>query len=210
MRAAAIALSLVVATSGAFAQKGFQVGAKVIPTWSWFLNEDDEGLATSSMCYGFDLNYHWNDGLGVGIDVVLGTEEQVIDHNGSDLVTARHLIKLPLLLHFNSPAEDVVPFLGYVGIEYTKVRSVFFETAFPTWYGASELYERTNFGVVLGFGPGWNIIDKLQFAVILRAEYLINDPEDKDSDVGALFWGDRSRTTLGTLGFDLGLKYILR
>lgn len=216
---------MILLSTGVSAQEGFQFGARVIPTWSWFMNEDDEGQATSGTCYGVGANYHWADGIGAGVDLLWGTETQVFDPGGTgdEWTLERSVFKLPVLLHFNSQAEDVVPFLGYVGLERVVVREVSVRgpggidpegidllddngTLVP--FRSEELYRSSDLGAVLGFGPGWNINEKMQFTAIVRAEYLFNDPEDKDSATGALIWGDRPRTTLVTLGIDLGLKVI--
>ena len=215
--------TLVLCTSlvSATAQPGFQFGPKFIPTAAWFLNADDEGQATSRSAFGFGANYHFKDGTGVGIDLIWSKETQQLDRNGVLWEHELSFLKLPLLLHFNSGSDDVVPFLGYVGVEYVQLQSAHIEVngqdadelAFIDVNGVQistmqpeDLFRTTNVGAVLGFGPGWNINENLQFTAIVRADYLFHDPEEKDV---AFYWGDRPKTTLLTLGLDLGLKLII-
>lgn len=216
-------LTLLLGASLAYAaaQPGFQFGAKFIPTAAWFLNEDDAGTANSRSAYGLGINYHFNDGTGVGLDLIWSTEEQVIQRNGTEWVGELSFFKLPLLLHFNSGSDDVVPFLGYVGIEYVQLREAHVtvngvdmdgialvdENGDPAGIFASEeAYRSTNLGAVLGLGPGWNINEKLQLTAIVRTDYLFHDPEEKDA---SLYWNDRPKTSLFTLGLDIGLKVII-
>jgi hypothetical protein len=208
----------------ASAQKGFQIGLKAIPTWNWFLNDDDEATAVSGFSYGLGANYHWRDGIGVGIDLIWGTATQELKRSGTEWSNELSLFKVPLLLHFNSPSDDKVPFLGYIGFEYVKVRSVTASAdganipdgitvtdinGVPMYtFHVDELYRATNFGAVLGLGPGANIKGgKIQVTAIVRAEYLFNDAENKEDGTGKIIWGDRNKTSLCSVGFDLGVKF---
>jgi hypothetical protein len=205
------------------AQKGLQIGAKAIPSWSWFLNEDDEANPTGGPSFGVGFNYHWRDGIGVGLDFLWGRSTQELKLSGTEWSNELSLFKVPLLLYFNSPSDDKIPFLGYIGFEYVKVRSVSAESnghdidgvTFTDVNGqpiatlhSDELYAATNFGAVLGLGPGANIKGgKIQVTAIVRAEYLFNDAENKDDGTGKLIWGDRKKTSLCSVGIDLGIKY---
>src|SRR5204863_766857 len=124
MRSISVLLLMVVVGVDASAQQGLQVTGKVVPTWAWFMNADDEGQMTSGTCFGFGANYHWRDGMGAGIDLIWGTETQVFDPGDGAWTMERSVLKLPVLCHFNSPSADVVPFVGYVGFERVSVRDV--------------------------------------------------------------------------------------
>ncbi len=189
------------------AQQGFQIGAKFIPTAAWFLNEDDAGTSDSHSAFGAGIDYHFNDGTGVGLDFIWSKETQTFDHDGVANEIELSFFKLPILLHFGSGSGDKIPFLGYVGVEYVKLTQARFVEKTISSYSAGELYRETNFGTVVGLGPGWNINEKLQFSAIIRADYLFNDPENKDA---SFYWGsERPKTTLFTLGLDVGLKLII-
>ncbi|MEO8066480.1 MAG: outer membrane beta-barrel protein [Flavobacteriales bacterium] len=226
MRSKGLFLVLAMVATNAAAQKGVQVGVKIIPSWAWFMNDSDEGNATSGRGFGCGANYHWGDGLGVGIDLIWGTETQVFDPGNGEWTFERSVFKLPLLLHFNSPSDEVVPFVGYVGIERVGVRDV--AVTGPggidpegvdlvdangnasVKFRSSEVYHSSDFGAVLGVGPGWNINKHFQLSAIIRAEYMFHDPENKDDGTGKVLWQQRGRTRLVTLGFDFGLQYIIR
>ena len=219
-------LVLALVAAKAAAQKGVQVGVKLVPTWAWFMNDSDEGLATKGTGFGGGANYHWGDGLGVGIDLIWGKETQIANFPTGKWTFERYVFKLPLLLHFNSPSDETVPFIGYVGFERVAVRDVV--VAMPgglnpegyalvdpsgnspsVTFRSDEVYRSSDWGAVLGVGPGWNINKHFQLAAIVRAEYLFHDPENKDDGTGKLLWKDRGRTALVTLGFDFGLRYII-
>ena len=215
------ALTLTIAN----AQQGFQFGVKSVLTSAWFLNEDDEGNAESDWGFGFGANYHFTDGGGVGLDFIWGKETQAIKLSGTELVHELSFFKVPLLFHFNSPSGDKVPFLGYVGFEYVKLNGAvlafggedYDDLTFTDPSGnvifsipSEDLFRSTNFGVVLGLGPGWNITKSIQIHAIVRADYLFNDPEEKDGAFQKLYWGDsRPKTSLMTLGADFGLKILI-
>ena len=204
------------------AQQGFQFGVKYIPTAAWFLNEDDAGTSDSRSAFGFGVNYHFNDGTGAGLDFIWSTENQSIEKDGAVWDHELSFFKLPVLLLFGSGSGDVVPFLGYVGIEYVKLREAHTTVNGVDAEGlkltdvdgnvlgtirSEDLFRSTNLGAVIGFGPGWNINPKLQLTAIARVDYLFHDPENKDA---AFYWGgERPKTTLFTLGLDLGLKLII-
>ncbi len=202
------------------AQEGFQFGAKALPTWAWFLNEDDEGGAEMNWAFGIGASYHLNDAFGLGLDLIWSTETQVIDLGGSaEWENDLAYLKIPLLIHFNSDAAETVPFLGYFGLQYVILRDArcsvngmdIEEMTFTDANGnivatdvrSEDLFRPGDFGVVVGLGPGWNINERFQLTAILRGDYQFNDPEDKDA---ILFSGDRPRTSLVTWGIDLGLK----
>jgi hypothetical protein len=152
-----LASALVIPAS---AQKGFQFGLKTLPGWAWFLNEDDEGKAGSIWAYGLGANYHFQEGMGVGVDVIWSEEEQEITLNGTEIRNQYSFMKVPILLHFNSDPSETVPFLGYFGVEFTSLKSVDSEADGHTIDDAEELFRDSNVGVVIGLGPGWNINER--------------------------------------------------
>jgi len=189
------------------AQQGFHIGPKFIPTAAWFLNEDDAGASDSQAAFGAGIDYHFNDGTGVGLDFIWSKETQTSHRDGVAKEIELSFFKLPLLLHFGSGSGDKIPFLGYVGVEYVKLCQARFVERTISFYSAGELYRETNFGAVVGLGPGWNINEKLQFSAIVRAGHLFNDPENKDA---SFFWGsERPKSSLFTLGLDLGLRLLI-
>ena len=209
-------------TLTAAAQKGLQLGPKVIPSWAWFLNDNDEAAAGSGLAYGFGVNYHFKESTGAGIDLIWSKDRQVIMRDGEKWEHELTFLKVPVLLHFSSGSTDKVPFLGYFGLEYVSLRKAHLllngrnvdQQAFFDQNGVpiatlepEDLFRANNIGIVLGLGPGWNISERFQFTAIVRAEYLVHDPENKDR---AFYWGtDRLDTHLITLGIDLGIRVII-
>lgn len=222
MRGRTLLTMVIACTPLLHAQQGIQLGPKYIPTATWFLNDDDAATSSSRSAFGFGANYHFKDGTGAGLEVIWSTGTQIIRRDNATWEHELSYVKVPLLLHFNSGSEDVVPFLGYFGLEYVKLREAHLfldgrnmdEAAFVDANGVriadkepKDLFRSSDLGVVLGFGPGWNINERLQFTAIARADHLFHDPENKDA---SFYWGsERPKTSLFTLGLYLGLKLII-
>lgn len=200
------------------AQQGIHLNAKAIPQWSLFLNEDDDAEPQFGWALGVGANYHFTPTFGLGADLIWSNEKQKIAFGDSEAENTFNFIKVPLLVHFNSdPSGSSVPFLGYVGVQFTMMQGVTMtvdgeevdvvsDPSTGEEVDAETLFEDNNMGVVLGLGPGFMVGDHLMITTIVRWDYHFNNSENPDA---GLFGDNRGETHHTSVGLDLGVRLII-
>lgn len=225
-----LVLSLLVAFSVCTvkAQKGLHLGIKAIPQSTWMFNNSDSDNpqflynSTFRSAFGLDVDYHFTDGVGAGINLIYSLQGQKFENRNGTVEAFRKMtyLKLPLLLNFNTSSESVVMFMGSVGPQFSFPLKGTLETNIPF---ANDVditdYYKVDIGVVFGFGLGFNITEYLQASLGLRFDggFTSEDTDATSTLAGAAdgfsrypVGETRSKTIQASGGVQIGFKYILR
>lgn len=225
-----LVLSLFIATIAfsAQAQKGLHVGIKAIPQSTWMFNNADSDnpeflyKSTFRSAFGLDADYHFTDGVGVGMNLLFSGQGQKFENRDGTIEAFRKLtyLKMPILLNFNTSSESVVMFKGSVGPQFSFPLKGTLETNIPfTSDQDISDYYKVDIGVVFGFGLGFNITEYLQASLGLRFDggFTSDDVDAINTLAGASdgysrypIGEDRPETIQVTGGVEIGFKYILR
>ncbi|MEX0811600.1 MAG: porin family protein [Chitinophagales bacterium] len=234
-----IVLSVFIALGmSTYAQKGLHLGVKAIPQSTWMFNNADADnsdfvyRSTFRSAFGLDVDYHFTDGVGAGINLLFSGQGQKFRSDGGLAEGFRKLtyLKLPILLNFNTSSESVVMFKGSLGPQFAFPIKGTLETNGTTFFGTYSNerdikdYYKVDIGIVFGFGLGFNITDYLQASLGLRFDAgFTSEDTDMTNSIGAASPGDiqfafpkenngglRGSTTQVTGGVEIGFKYILR
>ena len=213
-----ITLCSIFICSSIFAQEGFRAGLKGGPQSTWMFNADDSDDSdwlyrnTVRSMFGFSLGYNFNDGVGVGLDLIFSSQGQRYELNDLDQFRKLNYFKVPLMLNLNTTPEKVT--FGYlnVGPQFSFLMSarqgdVDLGIINLGDEDISEFYNGVTVGGVLAFGAGWNLTDFLQLTTGLRFDFDFTDAEDKDY---ILIDSDRSPTYNATAALEIGIRYVLR
>lgn len=217
-----VALSLSVATT--FAQKGLHVGALFNPNSTWLLNQDDSDFAdfryksTFGFAAGAHINYHFTDGVGLGIELLGMSQGQNGDTRaGIDFKKRLTYFKIPLLVVFNTNSESVVGFQGKFGPAIGILTGAkFLDGDGDDFIGVDQeefkdAHKKLLVSAVLGFGLAFNISEHFRLDAGLRFDVGLTDPED-NKDLLRLGYSrdyNESRTWALNGGFEVAFYYIL-
>ena len=217
-----VALSLSVATT--FAQKGLHVGALFNPNSTWLLNQDDSDYAdfryksTFGFAAGAHINYHFTDGVGLGIELLGMSQGQNGDTRaGVDFKKRLTYFKLPILLVFNTNSESVVGFQGKFGPAIgvlTGAKLLDGEGDPAPLYDQEafkDAHKKLLVSMVLEFGLAFNISEHFRLDAGLRFDAGMTDPEDDKALIRGFYGPDfnESRTWAVNGGFEVAFYYIL-
>jgi len=202
----------------AISQTGLHIGGMFMPQATWLLNEDlDGGEFTFGTAYGATANFHFSDNFGVGADIIVSNEGQRFVNDGVESTIEVSYLKIPLLIHFNSDPNTSIPFLGEVGIQFSSVTKAKFSVDGEEFdltdengktIDPEDVFDSSNLGAVLAFGPGFFIGDHLMLTTMIRWDLHFNDAF---SDLGRTLYGtdDFKETYPMTVGLRFGLKYTI-
>lgn len=221
-----------------FAQEGLHIGIKGMPQSTWMFNTADSDnsdfvyQSTIRSAFGLDVDYHFTDGVGAGINLLFSGQGQRFRNDAGTAEGFRKMtyLKLPILLNFNTSSESVVMFKASLGPQFAFPIKGTLETTGFTGFGTLtnerdiKKYYKTDIGVVFGFGLGFNITEFLQASFGLRFDAgFTSEDIDMTNDIGVTDpidlrfgfpkenkGGLRGNTTQVTGGLEFGFKYILR
>lgn len=228
MRKLLLSILIVSVAIAANAQKGLHVGLKAMPQSTWMFNNADSDnpqflyKSTFRSAFGLDVDYHFTDGVGAGINLLYSAQGQKFTNRDGSIEAFRKMsyLKIPILLNFNTSSESVVMFKGSVGPQFSFPLKGTLETNIPFTSDVDiSDYYKVDIGVVFGFGLGFNITDYLQASLGLRFDGgFTSDDSDAINTVAGLSDGyvrypaseARPETIQVTGGVEIGFKYVLR
>lgn len=234
MRKLLLSILIVSVAIAANAQKGLHVGLKAMPQSTWMFNNADSDnpeflyKSTFRSAFGLDVDYHFTDGVGAGINLLYSAQGQKFTNRDGSIEGFRKMsyLKMPILLNFNTSSESVVMFKGSIGPQFSFPLRGTLETTGRGPFGTTfsneqdiKDYYKVDIGVVFGFGLGFNITEYLQASFGLRFDGgFTSDDSDAINTVAGLSDGyvrypaaeDRPETIQVTGGVEIGFKYILR
>ena len=219
MKSIVTVFSILLLSSGVFAQEGLKIGLKGGPQSTWMFNADEsdhsESLYVSTVrsVFGLSLGYNFSDGVGVGLDLLMSNEGQRMEVYGVEVFRKLTYFKVPLLLNLNTSSEGTA--FGYLNVGpqfgFLTSASTGSSNPFSNLLGEdiSEGYKSVNISAVLALGAGFNLTDFLQLTTGLRFDFGLTDAEDKDS---VFYIADPTRpsTHTATGALEIGLRYVLR
>jgi len=189
-------------TAPVFAQKGLEVGVRVIPQSVWIINDDDAGRGagldytrTWGMAYGLNIGYNFLNSLGIQTGVLLsGQGQKYVGDGSSGFETAQtklNYLKIPIMLKFNSDPESSVHFVGTAGIQiglltgakyFSDEEEVDWTTLplVPGDFDYKESYNKTDLSAAFSLGTRFRVTDSFNLGVSLRADYSLGDVENKE------------------------------
>ncbi len=214
-------------TAPVFAQKGLEVGVRVIPQSVWIINDDDAGRGagldytrTWGMAYGLNIGYNFLNSLGIQTGVLLsGQGQKYVGDGSSGFETAQtklNYLKIPIMLKFNSDPESSVHFVGTAGIQIGLLTGAkYFSDDEEVdlnilGYEYKDAYKKSDLSAAFSLGTRFRVTDSFNLGVSLRADYSLGDIEDKDFTVlGIPAWGvDRAPSTNLTGGIMIEANYV--
>lgn len=219
------------------AQGNFHLGVKGIPQNTWLLNQADSDsgnvayVSTWNYAYGLSLGYHWNQGIGIQIDVLNSRQGQIKEYGTRsfrvELETALSYLKVPVLFSFSSDPSKKSMFYGNVGPQFSLLQKASYidedgmETESitvanvnsPSGFTEVEIKEGFNsldIGVVFALGGRFMLSESMYLSTGVRLDYGLTDAEDKDFSIdgGGFYVEDRPTTSNALAGFEIGLSYI--
>jgi len=198
------------------AQKGIHIGGKFLPQSTWMFNNDDsdnggwEYVPTYRSAYGANLAYYFNDGFGIGTELMFSKQGQRFKvDTGLIAFTKLEYMKIPLLFHFNTSVEHVSQFYFNIGPQVSMLRTAELEKKIfneVTTIVNSEAYQKMYFGGVMSLGACFRLAPFLNFNAGIRFDATWMDTENKDSKL----WPANRAKTWQTIGaIDLGLRFVI-
>ncbi|QQS29983.1 MAG: PorT family protein [Sphingobacteriales bacterium] len=212
----------------AFAQKGLEVGVRVIPQSVWIINDDDaargDGLdytRTWGMAYGLNVGYNFLSSLGIQTGLLISGQGQKYVGDGSSgfetSQTKLNYLKIPVMLKFNSNPDAGACFVGTAGIQFgllTGAKQIVDDEEVD--FGAlglelKDAYNKADLSAAFSLGSRFRVTDSFNIGLSLRADYSLGDIEDKDFVVaGFPVWdNDRAASANLTGGIMIEANYIL-
>jgi hypothetical protein len=210
-----------------FAQQGAQIQVLGGGQSTWMFNQadSDEGDAldyqpTFGSHYGIKAAFFFTDKIGLETGFIISQQGQDYEHQiniGNQEVnyeTSRTLTysKIPVLLHLRSQPDEPAYFSAMIGPQFSLLNDLSSSSDNALGKGAwgeKADYESTVTDVVLAFGPGFSLSDKLKLDVHFRFDYGLTDAEDKSSDhwKNPLQDEERPDTHNATGALQVGLTY---
>lgn len=212
----------------AFSQAGPQIQVVGGGQNTWMFNEadSDEGDAldyepTFGTTVGVKGALFLSQSVGIETGLILSKQGQAYEHTiGGGNQTFNYessrtltYIKIPLLLHFRSQPDQPAYFSAMIGPQVSLLNdfSSDADNSLSRFrWGEKSDYESQVTDIVLAFGPGFSLSDKLKLDLHFRFDYGLTDAEDKSSGHwNNIFKAERPETFNATGGLQLGLTYAL-
>lgn len=180
-----------------WAQKGLHVGFSGGPQIVAQLNKQDfddpnvryEGV-TLRTAFGPSVNYHFNDGVGMGTQVLFSYQGlKYTDLAGNDYFRKITYLKFPLLFHTNSLPRRTVGGYFYLGPQFSfmlnndgEFNGVSLKASNSFLYATYDAaHKNVTMGAVIGFGMQFHLLDgALQPYLGLRIDGDFNSAFDDD------------------------------
>lgn len=203
-RASLLCLLLGLIASPTFAQKGLKFGGFFLPQASVLYNADDFDLdedlfqaeALPGMAGGLLFGYHFNDIIGVRLNVIYSQEggrySARRDFSGRDNFTTRlEYLKVPLLVGFNTdPLFNKIMFSAYGGIQANLLTKASTYSSNPVYVApmpegayrlpaTRDLYQWWTYSAVVDLGVDIFLTQKAVLNISFRGDLGLTDSEDK-------------------------------
>lgn len=224
-----VALSLSVAA--AFAQKGLHAGVLFNPNSTWLINNDDSDFSnfryqsTFGYSAGAHVNYHFTDGVGIGVEFLGMNQGQKFNTvSGDEFKKSLTYFKIPVLLVFNTNSESVVGFQAKLGPSFGILTGAKFtdENGDEVPFGApwtstltqeqfKDAHKKLLISMVLEFGLAFNITENIRLDAGLRFDAGLTDPEDNKAGLRTLYGNEYNESKTWALngGAVVSFYYIL-
>lgn len=226
------------------AQEGLKIGVVAHPMSSWLVNADDIDAnledytyqSTFGMAAGPMIGYNFNDNIGFRMNFLYAVQGQKYTGlNAQDdeiLYTTRlHYLKLPLTVGFNTNTEyNKYIFYFHGGFQLNMlmkgktynddqsyVPDPTFELQISDYPTTWEQYSFIDYGPVIETGLDIKLKYNLMGNIHLRADYGLNDAENKNAEYRLTtngqtdvvkFWDqERAKTHNFTAGVVIGITY---
>lgn len=213
MKKLTMVIALICAVSVAsFAQKGLHAGLRIIPQSTWMFNSDDSDagasfdyVSTWGLAIGPSIDYHFTDGVGVGVDIIFSRQGQKFETFGVEAKKDLKYLKLPILLNFNSDPEAVVYFQGSIGPSIGFLTSAkLLDADGDEVADIEDVHNNINFSIVFGFGVGFNVHENFKIHTGFRFDASPLNAEDEDNVPSS-----RATTRNINGGLELSFFYVL-
>lgn len=176
-------------------------------------NNVDNGEFTFGHAFGANVEFHFTDIFGVGSGFLYSTEGQKYTEDGVVIDTEINYLKIPLLLHLNSDADQNVIFMVDLGMQYALLSSANINSDLDltddegTEIEAKDIFNKSNIGVVAALGPGFRIGDNFMFTVKLRWDLQLKDIIEAEYNI--LYTEEYEGSLPMTFGLNFGLKFMI-
>lgn len=211
----------------AFAQKGLEVGVRIIPQSVWIINDDDaargDGLdytRTWGMAYGVQAGYNFLDFLGVQTGLLYSGQGQKYVGDGSSGFEKWHTklnyLKIPILLKVNSNPDAGAHFVVTAGVQYGILTGASYTInedeidTHPLGYSIKEAFAN-DLAAVFSLGARFRVSDNFNLGLSFRGDYSLTDIQNRDLMVGnePVYADDRAPSANLTGGIMIEANYIL-
>lgn len=220
----------------AFAQKGLEVGVRIIPQSVWIINDDDsargDGLdftRTWGVAYGVQAGYNFLDFLGVQTGLLFSGQGQKYVGDGTagfeTLQAKLNYMKIPILLKVNSNPDAGAYFVATFGVQYellTGAKYVVNDVEYDmnpqglnyinpnSQFNIKEAYANS-LDAVFSLGARFRVSDSFNLGLSFRGDYSLTDIENKSLTNGtaSVFNADRPTTANLTGGIMIEANYVL-
>jgi hypothetical protein len=227
------------------AQEGYHIGVYAMPLSSWMLNKQDSDaskdtfsyLKTYGMSAGISVGYHFEDNLGIHVNVLYSAQGQ--DHTYKNRLqdTVRHqlrqyFVKVPVLFKYTTDPEMKYAFTAEIGPQFNFLVGVkernndraysyeqvpfVYKTNVPSRY---ETFNSFLLGATLRTGLDVKLRYNMKMNTRVWADYAFTDAENKKASYDLTTQGitqsvsyypqNRPKTTNITGGLLIGITYIL-
>lgn len=245
MRKYVVSILLIVFLDSLKAQEGYHLGFYAMPLTSWMLNQQDSDaskdtfsyLRTYGMSGGISLGYHFEDNLGVHVNLLYSAQGQ--DHTYKNRLqdTVRHqlrqyFIKVPVLFKYTTDPELKYAFTVEAGPQFNFLMGVkernndrayqyeqvpfVYKTNVPSRY---ETFNSFLLGAALRTGIDVKLRYNMKMNTRLWVDYAFTDAENKNATYDLTTQGvtttvnyypqNRPKTTNITAGLLIGITYVL-
>jgi hypothetical protein len=202
-------------TNEANAQKGFSLSVKATPQISFLQNDDDFentyllAKTTFNASMGIGAGYNFTNRLGVGLDVLYSLQGKRYEIYRVETKQKINYLKIPVYFSYNTDASRTLSFIGKVGPQVSiladsKLIDKDGEDINPD---TKDRYNDVTFGAMAAAGAQFKLNNKVFLTTMLRFDHDFTNAEDDSYDYYPV---GRAKTYNGTLGLEVGLKYLLR
>ncbi|MGB1206861.1 MAG: outer membrane beta-barrel protein [Chitinophagales bacterium] len=229
----AVILLLFLTTTTIFAQRGLEVGLKVLPQTSWIFNDDDFEAGDAldfepkfKMAYGLNIGINLSDRFGIQSGVIYSPQGQKYTHTneiflGTIANTSEvrlNYIQIPVLLKLNSDPMSVFSFVAGAGVQFGFLQDAKYYInnveINKTLLGddATEFYNEKDLSVVFNIGTQINVTEHLNLSLAIQADYSLDDIENKKEGVLPSYRNinDRNASSQNlTAGLQVGINYVI-
>ncbi len=245
MRKLIFIIVVIFITQHIYGQEGYHIGFYAMPLSSWMLNKQDSDaskdtfsyLRTYGMSGGISLGYHFEDHLGVHVNLLYSAQGQ--DHTYKNRLqdTVRHqlrqyFLKVPVLFKYTTDPELKYAFTVEVGPQFNFLLGVkerdnnraylYEQVPFEYKTNVPSRYETFNsflFGAAFRTGLDVKLRYNMKMNTRLWVDYALTDAENKNATYDLTKQGitqtvnyyptNRPKTTNITGGLLIGITYVL-
>jgi hypothetical protein len=207
------------------AQTGFQLGAQVIPQFSWLMNSDDKAntnyvyKSTFNAAFGITSQYGFNERMGIGLDVLYSFQGQRYTLSGIERYRRVDYLKIPLTYVNNFSVSERLIFFYKIGPQLGILTAAKLTDKDGNNIVSDEkaAYQNMEFGAMVSAGVAVELTEMLFLDASLRYDYGFTDAENKNyqhnfisiTGNGGTPPPNRAVTNNSTLGLAVGLRCLL-